>query len=94
MPFESFCKIRLENICENLPPHPPSLQSTQEEALPEELRLLQPTQQQYNIKGTTEQMKRLHHKPILYTWHEDTDCENPIKSLRMWTNTRGKNQFT
>lgn len=38
-------------------------------------------------------MKRLHHKPILYTWHEDTDHENPIKSFRMWTNTRGKNQL-
>lgn len=38
-------------------------------------------------------MKRLHHKPILYTWHEDTDRENPIKSFRMWTNTRGKNQL-
>lgn len=35
-------------------------------------------------------MKRLRHKPISYTWHEDTDCENPIKPFRMWTNTRGK----
>lgn len=75
-------------------PPPPSLQSLQEEAYCPKADSSARSQQQYNIEGTTEQMKRLHHKPILYTWHEDTDCENPIKSLRMWTNTRGKNQFT
>lgn len=52
-------------------PIPPSLQSTQEE--PYCLKAGSPahSQQQYNIKGTTDQMKRLRHKPISYTWHED-----------------------
>ena len=53
------------------PPHPPTLESIQEEAYCPKADSSAHSQQQYNIKGTTEQMKRLRHKPILYTWHED-----------------------
>lgn len=69
-------------------PHPPPLQYTKP-YYPKGGSAAH-SQQQYNIKGTTDQMKRLRHKPILYTWQEDTDRENPSKSFRTWTNTRGK----
>lgn len=62
-------------------PHPQPLQSTQEEPSYPEAGSPAQSQQQYNIKGTTDQMKRLHHKPILHTRHEDTDCENPLSRL-------------
>lgn len=67
-------------MCENLPPTPIS-PIYREEPYHPGARSGAPSQLQYNIKATTDQMKRLHHKPIVYTGHKDTDCENPIKVI-------------
>lgn len=53
-------------------PHPPSLQSTQEEPSEPKAGSQAQPQQQYNIKGATDQMTRLRHKPIVYTRDTET----------------------
>lgn len=55
---------------------------------------LQSTQEELVTKAGWQPTPGSSPKPILYTRHEDTDRENPTKSIRMRTNTRGKNQFT